>query len=429
MKFIQLSILIVWLLMCIYFIPYSIKYRNYKSLKFVTIALMLQNFMSLFASNTLPGYMSQFLILYKEIILWGVVLFTCLEKRKINKNSIPVLLFMGYLVICLFTGKAGLYTKLVCFRQIMTPVILILYGRSLKLDIEEKKSYISFIVDIGIFQAIFGLVERYILGDEFWRALNAENIFITKGFSNWVFGGLPGNYYSADLYHIIGRSIRRLVGITTDPLLTAHYLALCIILLLFVKLNQSTIKKYTELTLLTVACLLTLSKGAILIIGIAYIYKIWVHNKVVAIGFMGAAGAVIIAIIQSNLLRTVAIHLSGFTTVLSRITLFGGGIGTAGNLASLGGSSSVSGESYFGMILGQTGCVGLILFIWVILRMCKLVLRIDKSMHEYAIVAYVLAVMAEAIVSESAINFVGSGCAFIMLGLYTIVSCTRGKQV
>ena len=52
-----------------------------------------------------------------------------------------------------------------------------------------------------------------------------------------------------------------------------------------------------------------------------------------------------------------------------------------------------------------------------IYKMCKRIVKKDRNKHKYAIVAYVLAVMVESIVSESAINFVGSGCAFIILGL------------
>lgn len=423
MEYVQLGVLSIWLVVCLCYIPYSIRYRNYNSLKFITVALMLQNFMSLFASNVFSGSaVSQFVILYKEIIFWGTVLFTCLGKWKIKKGMVPALMFIVYMALQLFAGEAAVYSRLVCFRQIMTPVILVLYGRTLKLSRKEKQSYMSFLVSLGIFQAVFGLVERFVLGDAFWLSLNIGRLFETKGFARWVFGGLPGNYYSADLYHFIGKSIRRLVGVTTDPLLTGHYLALCIILLLFVNLKRSPVRRYMELILMTVACFLTFSKGAILIIGVSYIYKIWVRNKVAAFGLLGIAGTVVAVIIKNNLLKTVAIHVAGFTTVFSDLSLFGGGLGTVGNLASLSGSDSASGESLFGMILGQTGGIGLFLFLFMIYRMGRWVLKIEKSMYEYAVIAYITAVMIEAVVSESAVNFVGSGCAFIMLGAFTTAS-------
>lgn len=400
------------------------RYRNYKSLKFITIALTLQNFICLLASNLFPEVIGKFIILYKEVIFWGIAILSLIEKKKIEKNLLPMTLFILYLCMCMFSGNASVYTKLVCFRQLMTPIILVLYGRSLRLSRIEKQGYMRFIVDFGIFQAIFGLIERCIFGDSFWLKLNVSNIFRIKGFSDWVFGGLPGNYYSADFYHIIGKTIRRLVGIMTDPLLTAHFLAFCIVILLFTDCEKKTSIKYTKLVLITVACILTISKGAYLIIGIAYLYKLWKQNRGVAIGGICLVIMSIIVIIQSNLFRTVAIHLAGFSTGIANLSLFGGGVGTAGNLASLSGSSSTSGESFFGMVLGQIGIVGMILFIWSVYCLGKCVLKNRNGKYEYAIVAYIMAVMIEALVSESAINFVGSGCAFIILGYFT----TRSKE-
>lgn len=94
MRILQLGIVIMWLILCIYYIPYSIVYRNLKSLKFVTVALILQNIMSLFASNTLPSFVASFIILYKEIILWGTVVWTILTKRKIKKSGMRIFLIL-----------------------------------------------------------------------------------------------------------------------------------------------------------------------------------------------------------------------------------------------------------------------------------------------------------------------------------------------
>lgn len=429
MNIIQMGLLAIWLVISTYYIPYSLKYRNLKTLKFLTVALMLQNLMSLFASNTTPGMVSQYIILYKEIILWGTVIFVSFASLKVKKSVLPIQAFIMYIAFCFVRGDSALYTKLVCFRQIMTPVILILYGRCLRLSDKDMTEYLKFVVRLGLFQALFGFAELFILGDRFWLSINISKLFETKGFTRWALDGLPGNYYSADFYHIIGKSIRRLVGITTDPLLTAHYLALCVIILLFTKVESNELLRYIEIIAMSIAILLTISKGAILIIGIAYTYKLWIYNRKLSYFAIGAVIAGVFVVIRSNLFRTVAIHMSGFSTGLSDLSLFGGGLGTAGNLASLSGSSSTSGESFFGMILGQMGIIGLVLFIWMVYKMNKSIVRKKHSRHVYAIAAYVLAVMVEAIVSESAINFVGSGCAFIILGFFSILKISRNNGI
>lgn len=309
----------------------------------------------------------------------------------------------------------------------MTPVILILYGRCIRLKEYEVTEYLKFIVKLGVFQAVFGMIELFLLGDNFWLSLNISKLFETKGFTRWAFDGLPGNYYSADFYHIIGRSIRRLVGITTDPLLTAHYIALCIVILLYTKIESNSFVRYIELLVMSIAVLLTLSKGAILIIGIAYIYKLWVYNRKLSYLALAAGLVSVVVVVRSNIFRTVAIHLAGLITGISSLSLFGGGIGTAGNLASLSGTSSTSGESFFGMILGQMGIIGLLVFVWMIFKMGKQIVKKDQNNYKYAFAAYVLAVMVEAIVSESAINFVGSGCAFIVLGFFSVKNMYEDK--
>lgn len=419
MKNLQLCIVSIWLLICIYYIPYSIIYKNLKSLKFVTVALTLQNIMSLFACNSLPGYVVSFIILYKEIILWGTVIWTLIIRQKIRKNNFSAICFVFYLVLSMFRGNVDIYTKFVCFRQLMTPVILILYGRCLNISQGEKVDFLKFIINMGVFQAIFGIVEEFILGDKFWLALNISSLFKAKGFSRWVIAGMPGNYYSADFYSIIGRSVRRLVGITTDPLLTAHFLAFCIVILLFLDVDKKN-KKIFKIVLLSIATFLTLSKGAILIVAISFLYKVWIKNRKVAIFLIVFAITGLVGIIQSNILRTVSIHLAGLTTAAESISIIGGGIGTSGNLASLGGKSTTSGESFFGMILGQLGIIGLLLFIWMIKRMTKLLFAEKNKIYVYAIIAYIIAITIEAIVSESAINFVGSGVAFIALGIFSV---------
>lgn len=419
MRILQLCIVSTWLIVCIYYIPYSIFYKNIKSLKFITVALMLQNIMALFACNTLPNFIASFIILYKEIILWGTVVWTLCVRTKIKKSNISVICFIGYLIVSMLYGRADIYTKFVCFRQLMTPVILVLYGQCLNISKDEEKIFLQYVVNLGVFQAIFGLLEEFVLGDNFWLMLNISKLYETKGFSRWILSGMPGNYYSADFYFIIGKSVRRLVGITTDPLLTAHFLAFCVVILLFTT-NQNINKRNFQITLLTLAIVLTLSKGAILIVAIAFLYKVWIRNKKIAIILISFASAGLIGIIQSNILQTISIHLAGLTTATDILSFFGGGIGTSGNLASLGGTSATSGESYFGMILGQIGLLGLILFIWMIKKMTKLVLATKNESYVYAIIAYIIAVMIEAIVSESAINFVGSGIAFITLGIFTL---------
>ena len=155
------------------------------------------------------------------------------KRLKIRKSSVPLIIMVLLCVPYFFVGVASLYTKLICFRQIMTPIILILYGRTLSINERELRDYFSFLVKIGVGIVIFGIIEEFVIGDSLWFSLHIEKYMDMKGFSKWVYSnGLPGNYYSADLYMVVGM-LRRMVSIMADPLLTGHFLALCIVIILY----------------------------------------------------------------------------------------------------------------------------------------------------------------------------------------------------
>lgn len=415
---IQVAIVSIWIVLCVYYLFYALIHRNLQSLKFVTIVLLLQNIMSLLSSNVFGRGVGQIIILYKEMVFWGVIIFALLIRPVIFRKYLPIIFFICFLIFEMLRGDASLYTKLICFRQLTTPVVLVCYAKSLRISESEKMDYVKFLVGIGLFQAIFGFLERFVLGDAFWLNLNIHKLFEAKGFDRWVMSGLPGNYYSYDFYHFTGTRIRRLVGITTDPLLTGHFLALCIVLLLFVNSHEKKYIRYFKLSIMTLACILTISKGAILIIAVAFIVKVWKKNQAIAYGMIGASIVGVFVIIRHNIFRTVKIHIEGLITALASCSLLGGGLGTSGNLSSLSGQSSTSGESFLGMVLGQTGVFGTILYVFLLFYLIKLILKYKSdTQYRYAIMAYVLAVILESCVSESSISFVGSGCAFILVGL------------
>ena len=173
--------------------------------------------------------------------------------------------------------------------------------------------------------------------------------------------------------------------------------------------------------------MLTFSKGAILIIAIGYICKLWRKNKIFAIITGGVAFCIIAILIQGEIFFTMSRHIGGLTSSLTSEFIIGKGLGSSGNYANLyGGFSKTSGESYIGAIIGQMGAIGFITFTYAIIRILRRVLQINKSPLTYLIFAYIIAVLFEAFISESAINFVGSGVGFIVFGI--IVSQRAYKE-
>ena len=419
MKIIEISIVCIYIGLYVVCIPRILFKRDLVSLKLLLVEIVLQNFVCILAGNFLSGIWIQLIILYKEFVMYGCVLisFVLSRKKKIDKSQAPIFMMILLCIPYLFIGNADMYTRFVCLRQIMTPVILILYGFSLKISKDDLHELLKYVVLLGIVQAGIGLLELLVLGDEFWLDINIAQYMENKGFSRWAFeNGLPGNFYSYDLYLIIGR-VRRLAGLAADPLLTGHYLAFCVVILLYINVFKTKVGKNFALILITISTILTLSKGALLIMVIAYWYKIYRHKKYIAIVSSVVPVAIIFSIISSNSLSTVSRHINGLFSSLST-GLIGGGLGTSGNYASLyGGQSSSSGESYFGAVIGQMGFIGFGMFIFMMFKLLKKLLDKYQNSIGYSIFAYMIALMVEALTAESAINFVGSGVAFIILGI------------
>lgn len=420
MNYILSIILLVFIASYTFLMPRIILKRDIISLKLITLEIVLQNIMCIFASAFFSNTLSQMILLYKETVLYGTVLLSFFYNNpiKIKKSSLPMLVMIIICIPYFVVGNVSLYTKLICFRQIMTPIILIMYGRLFYLNKKELYDYMKFIVQIGIFLVIFGIFEEFIVGDRLWISLNIEKYMQMKGFSAWVYSNhLPGNFYSADLVSLYGM-LRRMVSIMADPLLTGLYLALCVVILLYQNVFKKIEYYIISLTVLTLGVILTLSKGAILVIAIAYIYKIWRKNKLFASTCILMGCMVMVYMIINNKLYTLSQHMSGLLSSLSSIT--GSGLGTAGNYALIYGKiSSKVGETYLGALLVQMGIVGLAAFIYIFAFYSKKILDRNKSVIAQSIYIYILAVILEAFVSESSINYVGSGVSFILFGMLT----------
>lgn len=430
MKMIERAAVILYLCYCLFYLPQLLTKRDIKSMKVLTIIFIFQNFIAIIASDVFNSLITQIIILYKELVLYGAVILYCFFSKsdKVKKIVLPILVFLAIVTVYMMVGQASLYTRFISLRQLLTPIILILYGCTISITKDEFIDYVRFFIKTCIFLAIFGIIERFVLGDALWKTLNIAKYMNSKGFTKWTYNnGLPGNFYSADFYKVLGYTVRRLCGLAADPLLTGHYISIGIVFLLFNNLFPK-IKQTIILTLLSITVFLTLSKGAILIISVAFIYKIYLYNKKLMILVIPLLIMALYVIISRNVFGTIARHVNGLTSSFSYNLILGGGMGTSGNYSNLyEGNSATTGESYIGMIIGQIGIVGLIAFINVFLRCSKNAIALNSNFVAYSIYAYVIACLIESLVSESAINFIGSGLIFLLFGLLSTNQIEEGE--
>ena len=272
-----------------------------------------------------------------------------------------------------------------------------------------------------IFVSVFGIVEMTILGDEFWIKIGIQKYMSLKGFDAWVYNGLPGNYYTADLINWTGRMYRRMASILTDPLLTSHFLCMGFLYLLFKKdlFKNRKIRSFL-IVLLGISIILTLSKGAFLILGVGFFLKVYKKNKLGSsiIGLIGVIG--LIFIIKNNLLYSVGAHAGGLVDNFKSMSLLGKGIAKVGNFALIysdSGSDIGTGESLIGTILGQVGIIGVSIYIGFYVSIIKRMLNFKDKDIAYFISSLMIGTFLETFLSESAVSFIGNGIYFMIVGM------------
>lgn len=398
------------------------------------VYVLLQNFFAIILSKYAGNTLAQGFILTKDILVYLALLIALIANYKKYKFIYPDLFAFLYLCVLgiylVVPSDTSFFAKLVQFRQLTIPVILYLLGRFMVVNFERIKTFLKFLVHISVIAVLFGFLERYILGDNFWINLGIREFLASKGMGVWAFGqgGLPGNFYSYDFYSIIGTPLRRLVSFVADPTLFGQFLVFPIAILLFTKLFTKKLRSI-YLFILLLGLLSTLSKGGMFSLGAVLTYKV-LRSRYRPIGYFLLFVFVIITVFiinNASLFSSLPAHLNGFVHNI-KLTIsnpFGLGLGEAGNFARLFSENDNellgAGESYFGMVLGQLGIfsVPFILFLFSLINFYR-----KKNIHnvhtkEFFILfaATLIGTVCSSVFSESAISFVSSGLLFLMSGV------------
>ncbi|SLL33521.1 Uncharacterised protein [Mycobacteroides abscessus subsp. abscessus] len=398
--------------------------------------VIFQNFIAIIAAKYLGGDFSQFVIIFKDVLVYLVLLFAfCINHRKFKLIAPDIFAFLYFFLLVIYLlvpNENGLFAMIVQFRQLITPISLYLLGRFLLIKKSRVEVYLRVLVKISVIAVIFGLVERYLLGDAFWSTLGIKEYLISKGMEVWSYGygGVQGNFYTYDLYSIIGHPLRRMVSFVADPTLFGQFLVLPIVILLFTEIFNKKYRIYFSIILIF-GLLLTISKGGVLSLLIALTYKLF-HSKYKVFGYFAIIILMIaLAIIMNNasLFSSLPSHINGLVhnsmNIISKP--FGSGLGSSGNFAVLFSTSSDSdigsGESYIGMVLGQVGVFSILFILFIVSLILFYKKRIKHTIGNekmnIVLIATLLGVSLSSLISESAISFISAGILFLISGLVT----------
>lgn len=412
--------------------------KPHRFIYLLMLYIVLQNSIAMLLAKYVGGSTPNIFIMLKDILTYVALIIMFVYNFKNFKSTfVDILAIIStvclgvYLVV---PTEATMFTKLVQFRQLMSPIALYLLGRFLFVKKERADEFLKFFVKVSVMACIFGFLERFILGDSFWVNIGIVEYMHSKGMGSWAYaaGGLPGNFYTFDFVTFIGTSLRRMVSFVADPTLFGQYLVFPLAILVFTNLFSRK-KTVFYFLILIISLLLTLSKGGMLSFAVVVLFKVF-RSKYRPLGFvlMSLLGAALVVILSNaEKFSSLPSHLKGLTHNFTVIAddPFGLGLGMAGNFANLyanGNSGEIgAGESFIGMIVGQLGIFSILIFLFFIIlvnffrknRIKDVYIRNSSNL----MAATLIGTLCSSIISESAISFISAGIIFLIGGVFVTI--------
>lgn len=365
-------------------------------------------------------------------VLRGVVALSVAERW--------ALAYIVYLVIPLALSSADPVHRLGGFRSLALLPALYLLGRWMRLPDEQWRTYYRFLIGAAVVVAAFGLLEAYVLPSDFWLRIGHEEYYLMKR-------GRPiqGALYTNMRFWLPGVTtpIRRVASITGDPLISSYVLAFAVSLLSAFVLTRRRVnlRLVAPFALVSVALVLTLSRGAVLTVILAAGLQVAARyraRRLVLLTLLGYAAAIALVFAAGTSLLNVTYgkgHIVQLTQGIERglHAPLGLGLGTSGSVASglvkaQGGSADFEGggDSYTGSTATQAGIVGVVLQVGSLLAIATTAFAEGAAERRRAAASafvrvglgtYLAALLMTSTVNESGVGFIASGAVFVLAGL------------
>lgn len=385
----------------------------------------------------------RWLLTYKELFfpLIGLALLPLLVRRfREAPRPIQVVDLLAaacgvVVVISLVLSSAPLGDRMVYARRIAFLPFVYVVARLMPWHRTAFRTALLLIVGAGLGLSVFGLLERFLIGDLVWReTIPAAYFYHLTGLAglntpgtDFPLDGLPRVYFD----FTTGVPQRRLVATFLEATTLAAFLSVTAILAL--ALERPLVVRLAIGAIVGLATVLTLSKAglAVLGLGVAYVGVTafiprfrdpgWLVSMVV--GLVGALVVVAVALSVSGASTGALAHFRGLQEgVASAIDApLGRGLGSGGGFA----DTLVGSESSFGVLLVQLGWPGL--FLWAgwllsaaVVSASKPVVSRIPGLIAPAIGVALIAFLATASLTESAGGLLGNWIyAFLAGSLFT----------
>lgn len=424
-------------------------------LKVLLIYVVFQNISAMLLSAHGVFY-GKLAILLKDFLLYFIVLLYLLsasirrtrdtggilfDRRNIFDILIYAYLFILTIYFLLPYGNSNFFIRGVSFRQLLIMPMLYIVGRLLSgIDLGDIN---KFIIGLGFFICVFSVIELLVLGDNFWKTIGMYDYMNAKGFAPWTTpDGVSGSFYTWDYMHFIKTgygTVRRMVGVHGDAMLTAQFLVYPSIVL-YSRLNFLSRPIGTIMFFVfAIIIMLTFSKGGVLMLFISIVTVLIFNNAILRKFRMlwliaAVVGPIVIAAFLSKYsASSIPAHFTGLASNLGNLIYkpFGYGIGALGNYAVLLADKSLessvgAGESYLGTMIGQIGLFAALFFLMFTYLIYK---KIGQEYNENRriLLSVLFALLCTTTLSESAITYTGSGYILLLFGIISDDICGLAK--
>ncbi|SNZ04795.1 hypothetical protein SAMN05421503_0766 [Terribacillus aidingensis] len=412
------------LMVYIYILVYELQMVERREFSFyITIPILIsatQNLYLSFVSPYADASQIQLMVitnfLYSAILIGVIYIKTPyrFNKALYQKMLILFIVLVLYSLATIIIFNAHITSALASLRNVMTPMLFILIGliASSNVILSRYLRYLSYIV---IFVVIFGFAERFLIKD-IWHIIHLPDLWTKKGLPLNAFTGLPGNFYSSEM--VGGQQLRRMVSSFADPVNLGTFLFFGFMVAWYLR------NKFLAI-LLIISIGLAVSKGAIL--GLLIFSVVWAYHKfskaifiLVMIGTCAAGGAFVVYSMMNSTM-SMLLHITGFFAAFPELVNhpLGRGLGNIGVLAGLysSGAQTEITESGLGMIIGQLGILGLILYVYFFTFILKQSHTIQVRKDKILLQTLTLGILANITFNEVALSPNSSAVYFITIGI------------
>jgi hypothetical protein len=338
--------------------------------------------------------------LFSMLYIIAFVYINIFDKIKIN-ISILILIFLTSIS---FLKSSDLFTGLKYLLNVYFPLIIsfifLLNLSNIKINpLLYKYNKLFFnIICLIIFVNIYFIILHI------FSFINLNEFYFIVG--NELRGGSEGNFRTI----IFNMQIERFSGIFADPILAGYFfVSIFFYFLLFVK-NQYL--KFFLLLIIASLIALTISKASYLMLLLGFISYIIYKTKlrksfkiftiIILYGFTLLFA--ILRALKDGITDSSAIHVLGltlpFANSLGLNYIFGHDLGSGGNM---GGWVQQGAESFVGLLMYNTGLIGVFIYIYLIFHTVKYTVSVKSIVNFYVLIVW-LPVMWASFLQENSFN-------------------------